>query len=147
MIIVWLAVIGATVVTALLTALSWALGRARWPAWRVVGLWAAGLWAINFVLDLLILYFEMPALTGPYGGWQWLLWPLTLSAVYVIFGGSLAQARRSFETLNERMGAMGGGLGNISSFNASGRKRGGGRVVASTPPGNSVSAAAAGGAA
>ncbi len=147
MIIVWLAAIGATVVTALLTALTWALGRTRWPAWRAVGLWAARLWAINFVLDLLILYFEMPALTGPYGGWQWLLWPLTLSAVYVIFGGSMAQARRSFETLNERMGAMGGGLGNISSFTASGRKRGGGRVVASTPPGGSVSAAAAGGAA
>ena len=146
MIIVLLAAIGATVVTALLTALGWALARARRPAWRAMGLWAARLWAINFVLDLLILYFEMPALTGPYGGWQWLIWPLALSSVYVIFGGSLDQARRSFATLNERMGAMGGGLGNISSFTASGRKRGG-RVVGSEPPGGAVSAAAAGGAA
>ncbi len=147
MIIVWLAAIGATVVTALLTALAWAFGRSQWPAGRAVVLWAARLWAINVVLDLLILYFAMPALTGPYGGWQWLLGPLTLSAVYVIFGGSLTQARRSFASLNERMGAMGGGLGNISSFTASGRRRSGGRVVASEPPGSAMPAAVAGGAA
>src|SRR5579859_372484 len=131
MIIVWLAVIGATVVTALLTALSWALGRARWPAWRVVGLWAAGLWAINFVLDLLILYFAMPALTGPYGGWQWLLWPLFLSGVYVIFGGSLAQARNAFSGINARFGALGGAASNLSSFTSRGQT-GRGRVVPSS---------------
>lgn len=153
MIIVWLAAIGATVVTGLLTALAWALGRSQWPAWRVAGLWAARLWAINFVLDLVILYFLMPALTGPYGGWQWLLWPLTLSAVFVIFGGSMAQARRSFASLGERMGAMGGmggmggGFGNISPFSTGKRTRGGGRIVASERLSGPVPAAAAGAAA
>jgi hypothetical protein len=144
MIIVWLAAIGATVVTALLTGLAWAFGRGRWPAWRVVGLWAGRLWAINFVLDLLILYFEEPALTGPYGGWQWLLWPLLLSAIYVSFGGGVGKARGAFESLNARMGAMGAGFGGVTSFKANGRRRGGGRVVSSEPSGSAVPAAAAG---
>ena len=149
MTIVWLAAIGATVVTGLLAALSWALGRSQWPEWRVVGLWAARLWAINLVLDLLILYFLTPALAGPYGGWQWLLWPLALSAGFVIFGGSLEQARRSFTSLGERMGAMGamgGGFGNVSSFSTTKRKRGG-RIVTSERPNGAVPAAAAGAAA
>ncbi len=147
MIIIWLAVIGATVVTALLVAFAWAFRRSRGLSWRAVGLWAARLWAINFILDLLILYFAEPALTGPYGGWQWLLWPLTLSALYVIFGGGWTQAQRSFASLGERMGAMGGGFSNVSSFRTSARTRGGKRVVASEAAESAIPGALAGGAA
>lgn len=106
MIIVGLAAIGATVVVALMLALMFAFGRKQWPTSRALALWAAPLWALNFALDLVIFYFVMPALTGPYGGWQWLLWPLALSGVYTIFGGSFARATQALGALNQRMNSV-----------------------------------------
>ena len=146
MIIVGLAAIGATVVTALLAGLSWAFGRANWPAWSVVGRWAALLWAGNFVLDLLILYIGMPALTGPYGGWGWVLWPLALSAIYVIFGGSVARARESVASFNANVRTGQFGARGFGGF-ASQRRKSGGRIVPSDPPGGGVPAAWGGAAA
>jgi len=48
----------------------------RWFAWYFVS---------NFVLSLLILYFTEPALTGPFGGWQWIFTPLAMSSVANLF--------------------------------------------------------------
>ena len=48
----------------------------RWFAWYFV---------INFVLSLLILYFGQPALTGPFGGWQWVFTPLVISSIANLF--------------------------------------------------------------
>ncbi|HEX9039068.1 MAG TPA: hypothetical protein VF808_18950 [Ktedonobacterales bacterium] len=145
MIIVGLAAIGATLVTALLVGLAWAFGRASWPAWSAVGRWAAVLWGLNFILDLLIFYFGQPALTGPYGGWQWVLWPLALSAIYALFSGGLTRARESFSAFNSRIGAF-GGQGGFTGF--AGSRRGPSRIVPSAPPAGAMPATSlAGGAA
>ncbi len=138
MIIVGLAAIGATIVTALLLGMAYALGRKQWPSVRLWAIWAARLWAINFVLDLLILYFAMPALTGPYGGWQWLLWPLAFSGIYALFGGSFLRAQQTLGALNERMSG-------IASMNGGGRGARGRRVVGQQPEGGVPSGALAGG--
>src|SRR5512142_1392727 len=111
MIIVGLAAIGATIVTALLVALAYALGRKTWPTTPIVARWAATLWALNFIINLLILYFAMPAMTGPYGGWEWLLWPLALTGVFALFGGSFTRARSTLGALNARMNTIPGGSG------------------------------------
>ena len=137
MIIVGLAAIGATIVAALLLGLAWFAGRKQWPAPRAVALWVAPIWGITFVLNLVILYFDMPAFTGPWGGWQWLLWPLTLMSVYVIFGGSLTRARQSIDSLNGRLNSIPGGY----SFS----RRGSRRVVDQQPDGGIPGAARAGG--
>ena len=145
MIIVGLAALGATIVTALLVALMYALGRKQLPAWGAVVRWAATLWALNFVLDLAILYFAMPAITGPYGGWQWLLWPLALSGVYALFGGSFLRARQTLGSLNERMNTI-PGMGGMGGLAGSGSRRTGGRwVVSEHPDGGVPSGARAGG--
>ncbi|MGH2506978.1 MAG: hypothetical protein ACRDHZ_06145, partial [Ktedonobacteraceae bacterium] len=39
----------------------------------------------NYILCLLILYVSEPALTGPFAGWQWVLWPLVISSVLNLF--------------------------------------------------------------
>ncbi len=145
MIIVGLAAIGATVVTALLLALVYALGRKQWPSPRVVALWAAPLWALTFILDLGILYFAMPAITGPYGGWQWLLWPLILIGVYALFGGSVARARQTLSALNERMNTIPGAYGMGGSGRGAARRASGKRVVNEQPVGGLPSGALAGG--
>jgi hypothetical protein len=141
MIIVGLAAIGATVVTALLLGLAYALGRARWPKWRGVARWAASLWALNFVLDLLILYFAMPAITGPYGGWQWLLWPLAITGVYALFGGSLLRASQTLGALNERMNTISGVTGGAYGGGAHRRRP----IVSEQPAGGMPRGALAGG--
>src|SRR6185437_10547757 len=141
MIIVGLAAIGATVVTALLLGLAYALGRAQWPKWRVVARWAASIWALNFALDLLILYFAMPAITGPYGGWQWLLWPLAISGVYALFGGSLLQASQTLGALNERMNTISSVTGSAYGGGAHRRRP----IVSEQPAGGMPRGALAGG--
>ena len=144
MIIVGLSAIGATVVTALLLGLAYALGRKQWPGWGVALRWAAPLWALNVALDLLILYFAMPAITGPYGGWQWLLWPLALTGVYALFGGSFLRARQTLGSLNERMNTIPGmgGMGGMSGLTGAGSRRTSGRRVVSEQPDGSVSSGA-----
>ena len=67
----------------------------RWFAWYFV---------MNFVLSLLILYFSQPALTGPFGGWQWIFTPLVISSVANLF----AFARPALVVLEEASAASQG---------------------------------------
>ncbi len=92
-----LALIGTLIVMAILVIGRLAFGRRepfnaqrfmRWFAWYFV---------INFVLCLLILYFGEPALTGPFGGWQWVFTPLVISSVANLF----AFARPALGVLEE----------------------------------------------
>src|SRR5262249_19232102 len=54
---------------------------------------------------LFILYFAMPAFTGPFWGWQWVLWPLLLSSI----GNLIASTGRAFAALEVGMSAGMGG--------------------------------------
>jgi hypothetical protein len=103
MVIVLLALLGAVIVTAIMVGVRAALvlGRGQRLIPAEVGRWAAGILIGNFLLDLPILYFAMPALTGPYGGWQWLLWPLLLTGTVVFTSTSRASGRSLLETLAE----------------------------------------------
>lgn len=47
--------------------------------------WFASYFVVNFILCLAIVYFSEPALTGPFGGWQWVLTPLLISSVANLF--------------------------------------------------------------
>lgn len=100
MIVVWLAALGATLVTGLLTALALVLARGyRHSKPGTLPRWLAALWCLNFLLDLGILYFQMPPLAGPYWGGQWLLWPLLVSGVLALFGGGVAGLARAMRRL------------------------------------------------
>ena len=97
MIIVLLALIGTIIVMAILTVGRLWFGRRekfvaqkffRWFAWYAV---------LNFILCLVILYVSEPALTGPFGGWQWLLWPLVISSIANLF----AFARPAMQALED----------------------------------------------
>jgi hypothetical protein len=94
MIIVALALLGALIVTAILVAARLLLSRQKADFTHGVLPWAGVLFGLNFVFDLIVFYFAMPALAGPYGGWQWLLWPLLLSGILCLaLGGALAGQR------------------------------------------------------
>ncbi|MFI5272591.1 MAG: hypothetical protein ACHQ4H_06100 [Ktedonobacterales bacterium] len=140
MIIAWLALLGALVVTGVLIALAYLAARGKPLAIRTVVRWALRLFIFNFVLDLLILYLAMPALTGPYLGGQWLLWPLLLTGLLALFGGSLFQARETLASISQQINS-----GNVLSMNSGLRRRGG--LVDSVPPRPGVprSSVAAGG--
>ncbi|HEX6817854.1 MAG TPA: hypothetical protein VF120_05720, partial [Ktedonobacterales bacterium] len=99
MIIVWLSVLGASVITLVLLALLLIVSAPKRPALAATARWAARLWAFNVVLCLALLYLDMPAITGPYWGGQWLLWPLLFSGLLALGGGSVARIRRSLDTL------------------------------------------------
>jgi hypothetical protein len=103
MIIVWLAALGATIVVALFVALVYLFARKNRPEPRALAIWAGRLWLFNFLLDLAIFYIGQPALTGPYGGWQWLLWPILLTGLLALFGGSFTQVRSTFETFSSQI--------------------------------------------
>jgi hypothetical protein len=103
MLIVGLAALGATLVAAALVGLAYLTARKERLELEVVGWWAARLWVFSFLLSLLILYLAMPALTGPYWGWQWLLWPLFLTGIFALFGGGIGQMRRSLDALTEQI--------------------------------------------
>jgi hypothetical protein len=107
MIIFWLAALGATLVTAILVGLVYLFARKQRPNPRDLLPWAATLWGFNLVLNLLILYFFQPPMTGPYWGWQWLIWPLILSGVFALFGGGFRQMRVTIDSLTERINAEG----------------------------------------
>ncbi len=47
--------------------------------------WFIGYFIFNYLVCLAILYFTQPALTGPFWGWQWVLWPLTFSSIGNLF--------------------------------------------------------------
>jgi hypothetical protein len=103
MIIVWLAALGSVIITAVLVALVYLTARKERPERNVLLWWAARLWLFSFVVNLAILYIAMPAMTGPYWGWQWLLWPLFLTGIFAVFGGGLASLRRSLDALTEQI--------------------------------------------
>ncbi len=55
------------------------------------------------MLQLLILYFAQPALTGPYWGGQWLFLPLLLTGILAFFGGSARQVRDALDSFSEQV--------------------------------------------
>jgi hypothetical protein len=87
MVIVGIALIGALVAAGILTVVRYTLTRAQRQTAPLADLlpWASAIFVGNFLLGLLILYFGMPALTGPYNGWEWLAWPLLITGVAVVF--------------------------------------------------------------
>jgi hypothetical protein len=103
MIIVGLALIGALIVTGILVIARVVLSHpSRSDLQRAVLPWAGILFGLNFVFDLLVFYFAMPPLAGPYGGWDWLGWPLLLSGILcLVLGGALA-GRQFIDRLAER---------------------------------------------
>lgn len=103
MIILWLAVLGATVVVAVMVGLVYLAAHKVPPTLDRIAPWAARLWAINAILELAILYVFEPALTGPYWGGQWLLWPLVLTGVLALFGGSFGHIRAGLDSLTEEI--------------------------------------------
>ena len=80
-----IALIEAIAVVAILVIGRVTLGRHIPFEWSKIARWAGITFAINFLLSLLILYFAQPALTGPYGGWQWILWLLLFTSVFNLF--------------------------------------------------------------
>src|SRR5260370_22733766 len=107
MIIVALSLLGASSVTGIGVALVYLTARGKAPLLPVLARWAAGLWIFNFLLDLAILCCAMPARTGPYGGGQWLLWPLLLTGVLALFGGSFIHVRSALDAFNEQVNGGG----------------------------------------
>src|SRR5262249_36354343 len=61
------------------------------------------LWIFAFLLNLFILYVAMPAMTGPYWGWQWALWPLLFTGIFALFGGGFQQMRRVLDSITEQV--------------------------------------------
>ena len=130
MIIVWLAVLGASIVTAVMVALALFFGRRAKAAPRELALWALRLWIFNLILNLLILYLAEPAITGPYWGGQWLIWPLLLTGVFALFGGGVGRVRSAVETFTERINS-----GTFSTtFSPRGQRRSPFRVVDQDAP-------------
>jgi hypothetical protein len=107
MIIFWLSALGATLVVAIMVGLVYLFSRKQRPNPRDLLIWAGTLWVFNLVLCLLILYYVVPPMTGPYWGWQWLIWPLILSGVFALFGGGFRQIRATVDSLTERINAEG----------------------------------------
>jgi hypothetical protein len=106
MVVVGLALIGAVVVAAVLVIVRVSLTVARGHQLDVSELvrWAAAIVIGNFVLDLVILYFAMPALTGPYNGWEWLLWPMLLTGVAVLLGSGWSGSRMILDMFAQSAG-------------------------------------------
>jgi hypothetical protein len=85
MIILLLALIGALIVMAILTIGRLAFGRRELFIARKFFRWFVGYFIFNYLFCLIILYVSEPALTGPYGGWQWILFPLIVSSIANLF--------------------------------------------------------------
>lgn len=80
-----IALIEAAAVIAILLIGRLTLGRHIPAEWPRIARWLGITFVVNYLLSLLILYFAQPALTGPYGGWQWVLWPLLLTSIFNLF--------------------------------------------------------------
>ncbi|MGO8946587.1 MAG: hypothetical protein ACLQUY_02765 [Ktedonobacterales bacterium] len=119
MAIVWLAVLGATIVVGILIALVYVTAAGKVPDPKVVAIWAIKLWIINLGLELAILYFAEPALTGPYWGGQWLFMPLLLTGALAFFGGSLTQVRLALDSFTERINSGNLGIGDSKASHRS----------------------------
>jgi hypothetical protein len=85
MIILLLALIGSLIVMAILSIGRLAFGRREPFVARKFARWFVGYFIFNYLLCLAILYISEPAFTGPFGGWQWLLWPLVISSIGNLF--------------------------------------------------------------
>ncbi len=85
MIILLLALIGALIVMAILSIGRLAFGRRELFIARKFVRWFIGYFIFNYLFCLLILYVSQPALTGPFGGWQWILFPLVISSIANLF--------------------------------------------------------------
>ncbi|GHO43374.1 hypothetical protein [Ktedonospora formicarum] len=81
MAVLLLSFIGTLVVMILLTIGRLVFGRREKSARGGFLRWLIGYTVFNFLLSVLIVYFSRPALTGPFWGWQWVLWPLFLSSL------------------------------------------------------------------
>jgi len=97
MIIFLLALIGTLIVMAILAIGRLGFGRREAFNVRKFTTWFAWFFVINYLICLLILYFSEPALTGPFWGWQWVLWPLVISSIANLF----AFARPALNVLEE----------------------------------------------
>src|SRR5579859_6350798 len=104
MIILLLALIGMLIVMVLLSIGRLGFGRREVFDARKFFSWFAGYAIFNYLFCLAILYFSNPALTGPFGGWQWVLWPLIFSSI----GNLFAFARPTLGVLEEAAAASQG---------------------------------------
>jgi hypothetical protein len=107
MIILLLALLGTLIVMAILTIGRLGFGRSEPFDARKFIRWFIRYFIFNYIVCLFILYVSEPALTGPFGGWQWVLWPLVLSSLLNLFAffrpmmgvledvSALSQGRRS----------------------------------------------------
>src|SRR3989440_9806330 len=97
MIILLLALIGTAIVMVILTIGRLGFGRRDVFNRGKFIRWLVGYSIFNYLLCLAIIYFSEPALTGPFGGWQWVLWPLVISSI----GNLFAFARPALSTLED----------------------------------------------
>lgn len=106
MVIVGIALVGAVIVAGILALVRYTItvAQRRSVAPAELGRWVAGIFIGNFVLDLAILYFVQPALTGPYNGWEWLLWPLFLTGIVVLFTSGWSGSRVLIDMLEQSAG-------------------------------------------
>ena len=104
MIVLLLALIGAIIVMAILTIGRLVFGRREPFVAQKFLRWFIGYFIFNFLFCLATAYFSGPALTGPFGGWQWVLWPLALSSI----GNLFAYARPALGTLEDLSAASQG---------------------------------------
>jgi hypothetical protein len=105
MVVVWLAFLGALIAAGVFGLVRFTLTSATRQSVALgdLGRWALAIFVGNFVLDLAILYLAMPALTGPYAGWQWVLWPLLLTGLALLLGGGLATGEGTLDALARTM--------------------------------------------
>lgn len=88
MIIFLLALIGTLIVMVVLTIGRLAFGRREKFSAPKFFSWFIRYLVFNYVFCLLVLYLTEPALTGPFWGWQWLVWPLIFSSLGNLFAFS-----------------------------------------------------------
>lgn len=101
MVIFLLALIGTLVVMAvLMVGRLWFGRRETLDKPKFLG-WFLRYAVLNYLLCLFILYFYLPALTGPFWGWQWVLWPLLISSL----GNLFALPGVTLTILESRMGS------------------------------------------
>jgi hypothetical protein len=80
-----LALIGTLIVMAVLTVGRLWFGRRETLDLRQFLRWFLRYLIFNYLFCLFVLYFFLPALTGPFWGWQWVLWPLLISSLGNLF--------------------------------------------------------------
>ncbi len=121
MIILFLALIGALIIMAILSIGRLVFGRKEAFTGPKVARWFIGYFIFNFIICLAVLYFGQPAFTGPFNGWQWLLGPLVFSSILNLFAvarpimsemaeGSTARYRDVELPANVSRGAIAAGI-------------------------------------